>query len=119
MAITIKLPWPPKECHPNARVHWSIKARKAKNARIVAAWTAKEAGIRPNDPDIPQALRVTAVFSPPDNRRRDVDGMLSSIKNYLDGIADVIGIDDSKWQIALRREPATKGGSVRIELEKI
>ena len=115
--ISLQLAWPPRELHPNSRCHFMVKARKAKNARTVAAWTAREAGIRPNDPDIPAALKVTAVFSPPDNRRRDVDGMLSSIKSYLDGISDVIGIDDSKWDIALRREAATKGGSVRIELE--
>lgn len=76
-------------------------------------------GIRANDPDIPQNLKVTAVFFPPDNRRRDVDGMLSSIKSYLDGISDVIGVDDSKWQIALRREEPRKGGLVRVELEHV
>jgi crossover junction endodeoxyribonuclease RusA len=75
------------------------------------------AGIRLKDPDIPQELKVTAIFAPPDNRRRDIDGMLSSIKSYLDGIADVIGVDDSRWQIAIRREAPIKGGSVRIELE--
>jgi crossover junction endodeoxyribonuclease RusA len=77
-----------------------------------------EAGVRRNDPDIPQALKVTAVFSPPDSRRRDEDGMLSNIKSYLDGIADAVGVNDSKWQIAIRREAPTKGGAVRIELEQ-
>jgi crossover junction endodeoxyribonuclease RusA len=115
--IAITLPWPSRSLHPNTRVHWTRKAVAAKVARQTGAYCALEAGIRLNDPDIPQALKVTAVFSPPDNRRRDVDGMLSSIKSYLDGISDVIGIDDSKWDIALRREAATKGGSVRIELE--
>lgn len=84
---------------------------------MTAAWCAREAGIRTNDPDIPQALRVTCKFSPPNNHAHDIDGCLSNIKAYLDGIADVIGIDDSKFEIVLRREAATKGGSVRIELE--
>lgn len=94
-----------------------MKARAAKASRTYAGWAAKEAGIHREDPDIPQALKVTAIFSPPDNRRRDVDGMLSSIKSYLDGIADVIGIDDSKFEIVLRKAAPRKGGSVRIELE--
>lgn len=115
--ISIDLPWPPRALHPNARVHWGARAKVASKCRQMAGWCAKEAGIRVNDPDIPQDLKVTAIFSPPDNRRRDVDGMLSSIKSYLDGISDIIGIDDSKWQIALRKEAPTKGGSVRIELE--
>ena len=115
--IAIALPWPSRSLHPNARVHWSRRAKDAKQARMTAGWCAKEAGIRSGGPDIPQALKVTAIFSPPDNRRRDVDGMLSSIKSYLDGISDVIGIDDSKWSIALRKEAPVKGGLVRIELE--
>lgn len=115
--ISIDLPWPPRELHPNARVHWSKRAKAAKQCRALGWGMTLTAGVRRNDPDIPQALKVTAIFSPPDNRRRDVDGMLSSIKSYLDGISDIIGVDDSKWSIALRREAATKDGSVRIELE--
>lgn len=77
----------------------------------------KLAGIRKGDFDLPAALKVTCVFAPPDARKRDADGMLSSIKNFLDGISDAIGVDDSRFEIAIRREPPTKGGSVRIELE--
>jgi crossover junction endodeoxyribonuclease RusA len=115
--ISIELPWPPRVLHPNSRVHWSKRAKAAKHCRTTGAYLTMEAGVRRNDPDIPQSLRVTAVFSPPDNRRRDVDGMLSSCKSYLDGIADAIGVDDSKWEITMRREAPVKGGSVRIELE--
>lgn len=116
--IAILLPWPPRDLLPNARPHWARKAKAAKQARMTAAWCAQEAGLRPNDPDIPQALKVTCIFSPPDNRRRDLDGMLSSAKSFLDGIADVIGVDDSKWQIAIRKEAPVKGGAVRIEIER-
>lgn len=115
--IAIDLPWPPRELHPNSRVHWTRRAKQAKLCRLLGKGATVLAGVRWNDPDVPQALKVTAIFSPPDNRRRDLDGMLSSIKSYLDGIADIIGIDDSKWQIALRKEAPRKGGSVRIELE--
>ena len=115
--IAIELPWPPRELHPNSRAHWAKRAKAAKRCRVLGWGLTLEAGVRRNDPDIPQALKVTAVFFPPDDRRRDEDGMLSNIKSYLDGISDVIGIDDSKWQIALRKEAPKKGGSVRIELE--
>lgn len=115
--IAIDLPWPPRDLLPNARPHWARKAKAAKQARITAAWCAREAGLRPNDFDIPQRLRVTCIFSPPDHRRRDIDGMLSSAKSFLDGISDAIGVDDSKFDIVLRKGAPTKGGSVRIELE--
>lgn len=116
--ISLPLPWPPRDLHPNSRVHWGRRARAAKLCRTIAAGTALAAGIRRGDPDIPSRLKVTAVFFPPDNRRRDIDGMLSSIKSYLDGIADVIGIDDSKWEISMSREGARKGGLVRIEISE-
>lgn len=29
------------------------------------------------------------------------------------------GVDDSKWKLAIRREPARKPGSVRIEIEEV
>lgn len=115
--IAIELPWPPRELHPNARVHWAKRAKAAKQCRTLGWGLTMAAGVRRNDPDIPQALKITAAFSPPDGRRRDEDGMLSSIKSYLDGISDVLGVDDSKWQLAIRREPPRKGGMVRIELE--
>ena len=117
MMIAIVLPWPSRSLHPNSRTHWARKAKAAKAARQTAGWLAKEAGIRPGDPDIPQALNVTAIFCPPNNHKHDLDGCLSALKSSLDGIADAIGIDDSKWQIAIRKDAPVKGGAVRIELE--
>lgn len=112
----IELPWPSKDLHPNARVHWARKAKAAKRARSDAAWFALSSGIRVHDFAGRDALDVALVFAPPDNRRRDTDGMISSIKSYLDGISDVIGIDDSKWVLSIRREDPRKPGAVRIEI---
>lgn len=117
LVIAIDLPWPNKGLSPNARIHWRRKARISKDAKADAIWFSKEAGIRAGDPDIPQSLRVTVIFHPPDSRRRDLDNMLASLKPALDGVAFATGVDDSKWQIALRKEAPRKGGSVRIELE--
>lgn len=112
--IAIDLPWPSRVLHPNGRKHWAVKAKATKQARADAGWAAKAAGVKRIDAT---GLVVTAVFSPPDRRPRDRDGMLSSIKAYLDGIADVIGIDDSLWEIAIRKAPPRQGGNVRIEIE--
>ena len=43
--------------------------------------------------------------------------MLASLKSSFDGIADVIGVDDSKWDIAIQRAEPVRGGNVRIEIE--
>lgn len=114
--LAIDLPWPSRDLHPNARVHWAAKAKAAKRARGEAAIAARAAGVKVVTAD---ALRVTATFSPPDKRLRDADGLLSSLKSALDGIADVVGIDDHRWDIAIRRASPVKGGNVRIEIEVI
>lgn len=112
--LSITLPWPSRVLHPNARVHWAQKAKAAKIARIDAGWAAQAAGARKMNAD---ALHVTATFTPPSKRRMDADGLLSNIKSHLDGIADVIGVDDSNWTISIRREAPRKPGAVRIEIE--
>jgi crossover junction endodeoxyribonuclease RusA len=116
MPLIIILPWPSRNLHPNARAHWGTRQRCARKARTDAGWAAMEAGLKRMKAD---ALSVTAVFYPPDRRQRDVDGMLSNIKSYLDGIADVVGVDDSKWSIAIRREEPRKPGAVHIEIQAV
>lgn len=116
--IRFELHWPSRALHPNARIHWAAKAKAVKKARTEAAWVARSYGLRPGDPDIPHVPKVTAVFFPPDNRRRDDDGLLSSMKAAFDGIADAIGVDDSRWQIGLRRGEPVKNGLVLIEIEE-
>jgi crossover junction endodeoxyribonuclease RusA len=116
MTVTIELPWPPRVLFPNARPHWAQRALAAKQCRRTAFVQTRLAGIRKGDPDLPQSLKVTCIFSPPDNRRRDLDGMLSASKALIDGVSDAIGIDDSRFEIAIRRQEPVKGGLVRIEL---
>lgn len=113
-AHVVDLPWPPRVLHPNARVHWTKRAKAAKRAREDAAWLAVQAGLQPMDA---KGINATMIFIPPDNRARDVDGMLSACKSSIDGIADLLGVDDSRWNFVLRREPPKKPGSVRIEIE--
>lgn len=117
--IAITLPWPAKDLQPNARPHYMAKAKAVKKARQAAGWACREAGLWAGDPDVPAALRVTAVFFPPSKRAMDDDNMLSACKAYFDGISEFIGVDDSRWSIAIRREPVVKGGLVRIELEEV
>lgn len=115
--IVIKLPWPDKALSPNARGHWAKKAKAAKQARNDGAWCALASGVRTHDFAGLESLNVSIVFEPPDKRRRDTDGMFSSMKSYLDGIADVVGIDDSKWVFTgIRRGEPRKPGVVRVEI---
>ena len=60
-------------------------------------------------------IGVRLTFYPPDKRRRDVDGCLSASKAYLDGIADAIGADDSRFAISLHMSEQT-GGLVVVDI---
>ena len=92
--MRVTVPWPHPELHPNARGHHFALARRKKAYRVGCGWEAKAAGLG----KIAAAqLPVTITFHPPDKRRRDRDGMIASLKSGQDGIADVLGVDDSLW----------------------
>lgn len=112
---TIFLPWPDRKLSPNAREHWSSVAKVKKRAKHDACYATMDAGLRNIDAE---AITVRVSFYPPDRRPRDIDNCLASMKAAFDGIAQAIGIDDSKWKIEINpRGPVEKHGMVKVELE--
>jgi len=115
---TVTLPWPPSCLFPNAkrRTHWSKYAKPTKAYRALCGWEAKAQGVRQhNDPTA--ALCVSLTFLPPDNRRRDMDGMLGAFKAGIDGLSDVLGVDDCYWSLATAKGEKIKGGAVIAKIE--
>ena len=110
------LPWPSRDLHPNSRGHWSKRAKAAKAARASAHLIALEAGWhREQVPD--GRLHVWIDGYATDRRRRDADGLLSSLKPALDGIADALGIDDRRFvPHPWIKDEVRKGGEVRIRV---
>lgn len=114
--MQIVLPWPPSCLSPNQKrkSHWRKYAPATKAYRETCGWEAKAQGAtRRNDP----ALHLSITFLPPDARHRDLDGMLGAFKAGLDGISDVLGVDDSKWSMSIRKGEKTKGGAVVVDLD--
>jgi crossover junction endodeoxyribonuclease RusA len=118
----IELPYPAKELNPNRR-GWGKgamhrHARTAKGAKELAHWTACEAGwaVEPSIFPPMWTPKITITFYPPDKRRRDLDNAIASFKSAQDGIADALGIDDSKWVPFYRWGEVVKGGRVLVEL---
>ncbi len=111
--MSIRFAWPDKELSPNARLHHMQLARAKAKYRAACAWDCKAQGIRTMDAD---SLHVALTFHPPTRRRFDLDNLLSRMKAGLDGLADVIGVDDSKWSISIKRGDPTPGGCVFVEL---
>lgn len=111
----IELPWPPAVLSPNARAHWATRSKAAKAYRQACYLLTRQSGI------VAPAGRVLLAleFVPPDRRRRDDDNCLAAFKAGRDGVADALGIDDSRFitQFALSREPV-KGGAVRVRISE-
>lgn len=112
----IQLPWPSRILHPNARVHWAQRAKAAKAARMEAFVLARAAGWHKHQlPD--GRLHLWIDFVPPDRRRRDDDGLLASMKQARDGLADALGIDDSRFvSHPFLHDTVRKGGEVRVRI---
>ena len=109
----IRLSWPDRSMWPNARVDRRAVAGKRKSYRQEAAWATYQAGFR--SVAWPRA-HLVVTFCPPDQRKRDLDNMLAAIKSGLDGVSDAIGMDDSLWEITMRRGDVVRpGGAVLIE----
>ncbi|MEN6547925.1 MAG: endodeoxyribonuclease RusA [Armatimonadia bacterium] len=113
--MKIILPWPPKELSPNARSHWSKKAKAAKSYRHACRIITFASGIKAPDGRVLLVLE----FVPPNRQRRDDDNLVAAFKAGRDGIADALGIDDSRFttQFSMRAEPV-KDGAVIVEIRE-
>jgi crossover junction endodeoxyribonuclease RusA len=112
-AVTrIVLPWPPTGLSPNARNHWAKVAKLKKVYREECAWQAKAQGAKPIKAD---KLHLTLTFHAPTKRAYDLDNALARMKSGLDGLADVLGVDDSRWALTIQKAE-TIGGHVVVEV---
>lgn len=96
MIPEIILPWPPKALSPNARVHWSVKSKAAKAYRAACWVETLRAGLRDRLPEV-WNFHLWIDFYRPTRRVYDADNCLSSIKSGIDGIADALGVNDSRF----------------------
>ena len=110
---TITLPWPSSALSPNARAHWSKLAAAKKAYRAACAWTAKAQGAGRIEA---QRLHLTITFFPPNRRAHDLDNCLARLKSGLDGLADVLGVDDKHWTLTIAKADEV-GGMVKVEVQ--
>ena len=110
--LQLTLPWPPADLSPNSRGHWSKLARAKKAYRTACAITARQQGAGRSEA---KKLHVSLVFVPPTRRAYDLDNLLARMKSGLDGLADVLGVDDRHWKLEIDRSDEI-GGFVRVEV---
>lgn len=92
--MIITLSWPDKHLSPNDRSHWAKKSPIKSAYRNNAYWKAQKFGVTLP----PERHHVTITFYPPNNKPRDIDNCLASLKSGLDGIADGLGINDKYFR---------------------
>lgn len=114
-AITIRLPLPPRELSPNARVHWGRRHRHSKAYRAIARVAAMEGTM-----DTALGLdwshsEVKTTFYHRDKRKRDGDNLIAMMKSAYDGIADFLNVDDVGW-IHVRIERLIDRSDPRVEV---
>lgn len=113
----IRLPWPPRELSPNARVHWSKRSKAAAAYRSECGWIVRAAIAKAPDFKPPDSERIALWidFFPPDRRHRDDDNLLAAFKAGRDGIADALGINDKRFVSHPFVQDVT-GGYVRVRI---
>ena len=96
--MIVRLPFPPAELSPNRKngKYWGSTITAKKSQREAAFYATKQAAVAFSAPTgyIPLSL----LFLTPDKRHRDLDNLLASAKSAIDGMAQAIGIDDSRFK---------------------
>lgn len=115
----LELPWPAKELSPNFRGHWSVVAKAKKAYRLKCKQLGLAGGLHLANKN-PSSVKVHLIFCQPDRRDRDWDNMLASMKSGLDGLADAMGVDDSKWRPTFDvADDPVKHGKVLVAFEVV
>jgi hypothetical protein len=107
----IELPFPASSLAGHAKGHWRALSGVVKKHREWARLAALSAAIPvPDEGDI----KVCVIFVPP-NRRGDRINFSNRMKPYFDGIADALGVNDSRFLPSYQyAEPVSPGKVVVV-----
>lgn len=119
--MIITLPWPDKRLFPNYKRanHWRKYRNAERDARALGWGLACEAlppHVRQQIAEGDAPIRMTVTFYPPDRRNRDDDGCIGALKNYRDGLADALGVDDKRFRPHYAFAEPCKPGKVEVSL---
>jgi crossover junction endodeoxyribonuclease RusA len=118
--MKLVLPFPDSRLLPNVKLHWAVKARAARDAKMLA-WV-EAIKFRQSKPL--QNVTVRVVWFPPDKRRRDEDNYTRATKHYMDGIVGARLIEDDNAKVIKHVErhfgpPDKSNPRTEIEIEVI
>lgn len=119
MSLVATIPLPPDALSPNARVHWSARARATKNHRFAAFVSlaaakreAKWRTMRPIVLDIEYRCHAKATGYKP----KDATNALAALKAAIDGIVDagIIGNDSARWLTLGKLDLRTRASDKKV-----
>jgi crossover junction endodeoxyribonuclease RusA len=97
--LEIELSWPAAELSPNSRAHYMVRSRFSKAAKTEAGWATKLAQPARWHPPESGKIPVRLIAHPPKAwRTGDADNLVARVKSHLDGIADVLGVNDRDFE---------------------
>ncbi len=116
-SLCFTLPFPDALLSPNCRKKWAkIEAVTIARAHGHAILFDNAAAIL----TVPPELRLCLEFHPPDNRHRDLDNLIASMKPYVDGVFDALRTNDHCIkEIEARLSTVRKDGLVIVTLEAL
>lgn len=89
---------------PNERVHWSVKAKRAKSHRNAALAVPKH--------PVPCVVKITRIGL----KIMDMDNCIAGCKNLRDGIAARLGVDDADPRVTWEYAQERGEYAVRVEI---
>lgn len=109
--LNVTLGWPAAALSPNARGHWSKKARANKMAMTEVLC------LLPRSTCIPKgSMAVWLQFYQPDLKARDVDNLTACMKPYIDAIFRLGKANDNQIRKIIS-EKLPPDGNPRVELK--
>lgn len=104
--LVVPIPLPDRGLHPNGRENPWKKAALTKAYRDTSTYLTRSAiarRVKDKDPfELPSegSIPIHVTYHPKTNRRRDRDGAQASLKAALDGIADALRVNDTRFVVA-------------------
>ena len=120
MSIIVNLPWLNPAQLNKVKLHWAVKDKHTKAERSYAYYKIKALDIKPEQKALlfeAAAIDITITFHPA-NLKMDKQNMPASdtLKAYLDGIAEALGVNDRIFNPTYIFGAVKKGGRVNIEI---
>lgn len=114
--VTITLPLPHRDLHPNGRPHWRSKARHTKTHRSLAYISACGALPIMEKPPRWKSAKVQASFFMRTTKMPDPDGCIAWLKAYIDGVGDAGIFANDRELVWMHPKRAKDAKNPRVEL---